>query len=269
MASGWGVAASSTARRAAVERVCQSLQDAGIPATPLPRGTGRGERRRTRDDFPVPTGGTVMVVTNASAWARQVELRLRHPLQYAQKSRGVLSGGGRAGATASPRTVSSCSPLRSGDGALTHRQLRQDALSEEEVALVRQRDMERLQARRAFAARRSACAIHPRLFRPASPMPAAVVGNCRAKYRAEDITTHAQMILLSCPHPRRPWLRCVGGALIQAERCRDQRVLQLRLDKLLTYGLLAELLRAPSARGSNISRWRAISKPPRPRGASC
>lgn len=52
------------ATRAAVERVCQSLQDAGIPATRYHAGLDEEERRRNQDDFQFDRR-TVMVATNA------------------------------------------------------------------------------------------------------------------------------------------------------------------------------------------------------------
>ena len=119
-----------------------------------------------------------------------------------------------------------------------------DALSEEEAALVRRRDMERLQAMVGYC-RTAKCLRGYILDYFGQPHADACgsCGNCRAKYRAEDITTHAQMILSCAVRIRDALGYGVGKTLlIQVLRgSRDQRVLQLRLDKLPTYGLLAEL----------------------------
>ncbi len=119
-----------------------------------------------------------------------------------------------------------------------------DALSEEEAAIVRRRDMERLQAMVGYC-RTAKCLRGYILDYFGQPHADACgsCGNCRAKYRAEDITTHAQMILSCAVRIRDALGYGVGKTLlIQVLRgSRDQRVLQLRLDKLPTYGLLAEL----------------------------
>ena len=146
-----------------------------------------------------------------------------------------------------------------------------DALSEEEAALVRQRDMERLQAMVGYC--RTAKCLRGYIldyFGQQHADACGSCGNCRAKYRAEDITTHAQMILSCAVRIRDALGYGVGKTLlIQVLRgSRDQRVLQLRLDKLPTYGLLAELPEsAVRARVEYLEMEGYLKTDTRPRGA--
>ena len=233
------------ATRAAVERVCQSLQDAGIPATRYHAGLDEEERRRNQDDFQFDRR-TVMVATNAFGMGID-KSNVSYVIHYnmPKSLEAYYQEAGRAGRDGEP---ADCILLFAPADVETARFLidngGSDALSEEEAALVRRRDMERLQAMVGYC-RTAKCLRGYILDYFGQPHADACgsCGNCRAKYRAEDITTHAQMILSCAVRIRDALGYGVGKTLlIQVLRgSRDQRVLQLRLDKLPTYGLLAEL----------------------------
>lgn len=230
---------------AAVERVCQSLQDAGIPATRYHAGLDEEERRRNQDDFQFDRR-TVMVATNAFGMGID-KSNVSYVIHYnmPKSLEAYYQEAGRAGRDGEP---ADCILLFAPADVETARFLidngGSDALSEEEAALVRRRDMERLQAMVGYC-RTAKCLRGYILDYFGQPHADACgsCGNCRAKYRAEDITTHAQMILSCAVRIRDALGYGVGKTLlIQVLRgSRDQRVLQLRLDKLPTYGLLAEL----------------------------
>ena len=233
------------ATRAAVERVCQSLQDAGIPATRYHAGLDEEERRRNQDDFQFDRR-TVMVATNAFGMGID-KSNVSYVIHYnmPKSLEAYYQEAGRAGRDGEP---ADCILLFAPADVETARFLidngGSDALSEEEAALVRQRDMERLQAMVGYC--RTAKCLRGYIldyFGQQHADACGSCGNCRAKYRAEDITTHAQMILSCAVRIRDALGYGVGKTLlIQVLRgSRDQRVLQLRLDKLPTYGLLAEL----------------------------
>ena len=233
------------ATRAAVERVCQSLQDAGIPATRYHAGLDEEERRRNQDDFQFDRR-TVMVATNAFGMGID-KSNVSYVIHYnmPKSLEAYYQEAGRAGRDGEP---ADCILLFAPADVETARFLidngGSDALSEEEAALVRRRDMERLQVMVGYC-RTAKCLRGYILDYFGQPHADACgsCGNCRAKYRAEGITTHAQMILSCAVRIRDALGYGVGKTLlIQVLRgSRDQRVLQLRLDKLPTYGLLAEL----------------------------
>lgn len=224
------------ATRAAVERVCQSLQDAGIPATRYHAGLDEEERRRNQDDFQFDRR-TVMVATNAFGMGID-KSNVSYVIHYnmPKSLEAYYQEAGRAGRDGEP---ADCILLFAPADVETARFLidngGSDALSEEEAAIVRRRDMERLQAMVGYC-RTAKCLRGYILDYFGQPHADACgsCGNCRAKYRAEDITTHAQMILSCAVRIRDALGYGVGKTLLI-------QVLQLRLDKLPTYGLLAEL----------------------------
>ena len=250
------------ATRAAVERVCQSLQDAGIPATRYHAGLDEEERRRNQDDFQFDRR-TVMVATNAFGMGID-KSNVSYVIHYnmPKSLEAYYQEAGRAGRDGEP---ADCILLFAPADVETARFLidngGSDALSEEEAALVRRRDMERLQAMVGYC-RTAKCLRGYILDYFGQPHADACgsCGNCRAKYRAEDITTHAQMIL-SCAVRIRDALGYAAAATSACCSCgsiSSRRTACSRSSR-----------RAPSARGSNISRWRAISKRTPTTGRSC
>ena len=223
----------------------QIARCAGIPATRYHAGLDEEERRRNQDDFQFDRR-TVMVATNAFGMGID-KSNVSYVIHYnmPKSLEAYYQEAGRAGRDGEP---ADCILLFAPADVETARFLidngGSDALSEEEAALVRRRDMERLQAMVGYC-RTAKCLRGYILDYFGQPHADACgsCGNCRAKYRAEDITTHAQMILSCAVRIRDALGYGVGKTLlIQVLRgSRDQRVLQLRLDKLPTYGLLAEL----------------------------
>ena len=116
-----------------------------------------------------------------------------------------------------------------------------DQLSEEDAALVRKRDYERLQAMTGYC--KSVDCLRGRLldyFGQIHPANCGNCSNCKATYQTEDITLSAQMILSCVMRIRERLGYYVGKTLvIQVLRgSRDQRLLSLGLASLSTYGLM-------------------------------
>ena len=233
------------ATRKGVEQICELLQSSGFAASRYHAGLSPDERRQNQEDF-ICDRCTVMVATNAFGMGID-KSNVSYVIHYnmPKSLEAYYQEAGRAGRDGEP---ADCILLFAPADVETARFLidngGSDALSEEEAALVRQRDMERLQAMVGYC--RTAKCLRGYIldyFGQQHADACGSCGNCRAKYRAEDITTHAQMILSCAVRIRDALGYGVGKTLlIQVLRgSRDQRVLQLRLDKLPTYGLLAEL----------------------------
>ena len=230
------------ATRAAVERVCQSLQDAGIPATRYHAGLDEEERRRNQDDFQFDRR-TVMVATNAFGMGidkSNVSFVIHYNMPKSLEAYYQEAGrAGRDGENAdcvllfAPADVETARFLIENGGA--------DQLSEEDAALVRKRDYERLQAMTGYC--KSVDCLRGRLldyFGQIHPANCGNCSNCKATYQTEDITLSAQMILSCVMRIRERLGYYVGKTLvIQVLRgSRDQRLLSLGLASLSTYGLM-------------------------------
>ena len=116
-----------------------------------------------------------------------------------------------------------------------------DQLSEEDAALVRKRDYERLRAMTGYC--KSVDCLRGRLldyFGQMHPASCGNCSNCKATYQTEDITRSAQMILSCVMRIRERLGYYVGKTLIiQVLRgSREQRLLSLGLASLSTYGLM-------------------------------
>lgn len=135
------------ATRAAVERVCDSLCDRGIAATRYHAGLTDEERQQNQDDFQFDRK-TVMVATNAFGMGidkSNVSFVIHYNMPKSLEAYYQEAGrAGRDGENAdcvllfAPADVETARFLIENGGA--------DQLSEEDAALVRKRDYERLQA---------------------------------------------------------------------------------------------------------------------------
>ena len=185
------------ATRAAVERVCQSLQDAGIPATRYHAGLDEEERRRNQDDFQFDRR-TVMVATNAFGMGID-KSNVSYVIHYnmPKSLEAYYQEAGRAGRDGEP---ADCILLFAPADVETARFLidngGSDALSEEEAALVRRRDMERLQAMVGYC-RTAKCLRGYILDYFGQPHADACgsCGNCLEQQEAVDVTAQAAAIL--------------------------------------------------------------------------
>ena len=191
------------ATRAAVERVCDSLCDRGIAATRYHAGLTDEERQQNQDDFQFDRK-TVMVATNAFGMGID-KSNVSFVIHYNM-----------------PKSLEAY-------------------YQEEDAALVRKRDYERLQAMTGYC--KSVDCLRGRLldyFGQIHPANCGNCSNCKATYQTEDITLSAQMILSCVMRIRERLGYYVGKTLvIQVLRgSRDQRLLSLGLASLSTYGLM-------------------------------
>ena len=228
--------------RKTVEEVCDMLLSRGLPATRYHAGLDPEERLANQDDF-LYDRKTIMVATNAFGMGidkSNVSFVIHYNMPKSLEAYYQEAGrAGRDGENAdcvllfAPADVETARVLIENGGA--------DQLSEEDAALVRKRDYERLQAMTGYC--KSVDCLRGRLldyFGQIHPASCGNCSNCKATYQTEDITLSAQMILSCVMRIRERLGYYVGKTLvIQVLRgSRDQRLLSLGLASLSTYGLM-------------------------------
>ena len=230
------------ATRKGVEQICELLQSSGFAASRYHAGLSPDERRQNQEDF-ICDRCTVMVATNAFGMGidkSNVSFVIHYNMPKSLEAYYQEAGrAGRDGENAdcvllfAPADVETARFLIENGGA--------DQLSEEDAALVRKRDYERLQAMTGYC--KSVDCLRGRLldyFGQIHPANCGNCSNCKATYQTEDITLSAQMILSCVMRIRERLGYYVGKTLvIQVLRgSRDQRLLSLGLASLSTYGLM-------------------------------
>ena len=236
-------------KRACVEEVCAHLRERGIAATRYHAGLSPEERQRNQRAF-VADDAPVMVATNAFGMGidkSNVSFVVHYNMPKDVES--YYQEAGRAGRDGSP---AHCALLFSAQDVRTARFLidhtaDNEELPEEEREQLRLRDLNRLDRMTSYC-KTTGClrAFLLRYFGQEAPESCGACGNCSGVLEERDITVEAQKILSAVTRVERQYRSGLGIAVtVRLLRgSRDQRVLQLGLDKLPTYGVMSGTDRA-------------------------
>ncbi len=236
------------ATRKLVESVCQGLNQQGVAATRYHAGLSDQERRQNQEDF-VFDRARVMVATNAFGMGidkSNVSFVVHYNMPKNMES--YYQEAGRAGRDGEP---AHCVLLFAPGDVRTARFLidnasDNEALSEEEREQVRRQDLQRLERMTSYCCATGCLrAFLLSYFGEEAPASCGGCGNCVSELETRDLTVEAQKILSGVARVEKKYRKGLGESLIlrMLRGSKDQRVRELGLDSLSTYGIMGDVSR--------------------------